>query len=41
MKDGAFNQTMMVGAEYSAWVENEQKRHQSLMKDAGFLAAAQ
>ncbi|WP_024576466.1 MULTISPECIES: tripartite tricarboxylate transporter substrate binding protein [unclassified Afipia] len=41
MKDGAFNQTMMVGPEYSAWVENEQKRHQALMKDAGFLVAPQ
>jgi putative tricarboxylic transport membrane protein len=41
MKDGAFNQTLMVGSEYSAWVENEEKRHQALMKDAGFLAASQ
>ena len=41
MKDGAFNQTMMVGPEYTAWVENEEKRHRSLMKDAGFLAATQ
>jgi len=41
MKDGAFNQTLMVGSEYSAWVENEEKRHQALMKDAGFLAATQ
>jgi putative tricarboxylic transport membrane protein len=41
MKDGAFNQTLMVGSEYTAWVENEEKRHQALMKDAGFLAASQ
>lgn len=41
MKDGAFNQTMMIGPEYSEWVDNEQKRHQALMKDAGFLAAPQ
>jgi len=41
MKDGAFNQTMMVGPEYTAWVANEEKRHQALMKDAGFLAAPQ
>ena len=41
MKDGAFNQTFMVGDEYKKWVETEEKRHQSLMKDAGFLAAAQ
>jgi putative tricarboxylic transport membrane protein len=38
MKDGAFNQTLMVGPEYTAWVANEETRHQALMKDAGFLA---
>ena len=38
MNDGAFNQTFMIGAEYAKWVENEEKRHQTLMKDAGFLA---
>jgi putative tricarboxylic transport membrane protein len=38
MKDGAFNQTFMEGADYAKWVEGEQQRHQSLMKDAGFLA---
>ena len=38
MKNGAFNQTFMVGPEYAKWVENEEKRHQALMKDAGFLA---
>jgi putative tricarboxylic transport membrane protein len=41
MKDGAFNQTFMVGDEYVKWVETEEKRHQGLMKDAGFLAAGQ
>lgn len=41
MKDGAFNQTMMVGDDYKAWVHSEETRHQALMKDAGFLAAAQ
>jgi putative tricarboxylic transport membrane protein len=41
MKDGAFNQTLMVGDEYKAWVHNEETRHQALMKDAGFLAASQ
>lgn len=41
MKDGAFNQTFMVGDEYKAWVQNEETRHQALMKDAGFLAASQ
>ncbi len=39
MKDGAFNQTFMEGADYAKWVEGEQQRHQSLMKDFGFLAA--
>jgi putative tricarboxylic transport membrane protein len=38
MKNGAFNQTFMAGAEYLKWVENEEKRHEALMKDAGFLA---
>jgi putative tricarboxylic transport membrane protein len=38
MKEGAFNQTFMVGAEYAKWVENEEKRHRDLMKEAGFLA---
>ncbi len=38
MKDGAFNQTFMTGPEYVKWVENEEKRHEALMKEAGFLA---
>jgi putative tricarboxylic transport membrane protein len=38
MKDGAFNQSSMTGAEYAKWVENEEKRHRDLMKEAGFLA---
>lgn len=38
MKDGAFNQKFMTGADYAKWVENEEKRHRDLMKDAGFLA---
>src|SRR5262249_55808194 len=38
MKNGAFNQTFMVGDEYAKWVANEEKRHETLMKDAGFLA---
>ncbi|HYM98487.1 MAG TPA: tripartite tricarboxylate transporter substrate-binding protein, partial [Aestuariivirgaceae bacterium] len=38
MKDGAFNQTFMTGDEYLKWVENEDKRHRELMKEAGFLA---
>jgi putative tricarboxylic transport membrane protein len=40
MNDGAFNQTFLSGADYAKWVENEEKRHQTLMKDAGFLAAS-
>ena len=40
MNDGAFNQTFMTGADYAKWVENEEKRHHTLMKDAGFLAAS-
>ena len=38
MKNGAFNQTFMAGDEYAKWVANEEKRHETLMKDAGFLA---
>jgi tripartite-type tricarboxylate transporter receptor subunit TctC len=38
MHDGAFNQTTMSGADYAKWVENEEKRHRDLMKEAGFLA---
>ena len=38
MKEGAFNQTTMAGADYAKWVENEEKRHRDLMKEAGFLA---
>ena len=39
MSDGAFNQSFMTGKEYLSWVANEEKRHQDLMKEAGFLAA--
>jgi putative tricarboxylic transport membrane protein len=38
MKSGAFNTTFLTGADYAKWVEGEEKRHQTLMKDAGFLA---
>jgi putative tricarboxylic transport membrane protein len=38
MNEGAFNQTFMTGADYSSWVDKEEKRHQALMKEAGFLA---
>jgi putative tricarboxylic transport membrane protein len=38
MQDGAFNQTFMSGPEFATWVANEEKRHEDLMKGAGFLA---
>jgi putative tricarboxylic transport membrane protein len=38
MKNGAFNTTFLTGADYTKWVENEEKRHETLMKEAGFLA---
>jgi len=38
MADSAFNQSFMSGAEYTKWVEAEEKRHRDLMKEAGFLA---
>ena len=38
MKSGAFNTTFLTGADYAKWVEVEEMRHQTLMKDAGFLA---
>jgi putative tricarboxylic transport membrane protein len=38
MNDGAFNQSFMTGKEFATWVANEEKRHEELMKAAGFLA---
>jgi putative tricarboxylic transport membrane protein len=38
MSEGAFNNTFMTGEEYAKWVDTEEKRHQALMKEAGFLA---
>jgi tripartite-type tricarboxylate transporter receptor subunit TctC len=38
METGAFNQTVMTGSEYEAWVAREEARHILLMKEAGFLA---
>jgi putative tricarboxylic transport membrane protein len=38
MSDGAFNQKFMTGTDYVNWVTTEQKRHEDLMKAAGFLA---
>lgn len=40
MKSGAFNTTFLAGADYAKWVEAEEKRHEGLMKEAGFLASA-
>ena len=40
MYEGAFNQTSMTGDEFKSWLEKAEKRHQDLMKEAGFLAAA-
>jgi len=38
MEDGAFNTTFMSGGEYAKWVEQAEKAHVTLMKEAGFLA---
>ena len=38
MKNGAFNQTFMSGNDFAKWVATEEQRHQTLMKEAGFLA---
>jgi putative tricarboxylic transport membrane protein len=37
MADGAFNQTFMTGDDYAKWVATEEKRHEDLMKAAGWL----
>jgi putative tricarboxylic transport membrane protein len=39
MEDGAFNQTFMTGDAFKTWLENNERLHYGLMKDAGFLAA--
>jgi putative tricarboxylic transport membrane protein len=41
MADGAFNTTFMTGKEFTEWVGKEEKRHEDLMKAAGFMAAKQ
>jgi putative tricarboxylic transport membrane protein len=38
MSDGAFNQSFMTGADYTKWLAAEEKRHEELMRAAGFLA---
>jgi tripartite-type tricarboxylate transporter receptor subunit TctC len=37
MATGAFNQTTMTGPEYRTWLENNEKLHQDLMTEAGFI----
>jgi putative tricarboxylic transport membrane protein len=39
LEDGAFNTTSMNGKPYTEWVTRNEQLHQSLMKEAGFLAA--
>ncbi len=41
MDMGAFNQSVMTGKDYEAWVAREEARHLLLMKDAGFIAGSQ
>jgi putative tricarboxylic transport membrane protein len=38
MAQGAFNQTVMTGAEFSKWLDAAGTRHFELMREAGFLA---
>jgi tripartite-type tricarboxylate transporter receptor subunit TctC len=38
MEKGAFNQTSLIGDDYVTWLNKEEKRHEALMKEAGFLA---
>lgn len=40
MKSGAFNTTFMTDADYTKWVDTEDKRHEALMKDADFIFKA-
>ena len=37
MAKGAFNQTSMSGPEFRTWLENNEKLHQDLMTEAGFI----
>jgi tripartite-type tricarboxylate transporter receptor subunit TctC len=38
MGTGAFNQTVMSGKKFDAWLGHEEARHFQLMKTAGFIA---
>lgn len=40
MKSGAFNTTVMDGPDFAKWVETEEKRHETLMRDADFIFKA-
>ena len=39
MEKGAFNQTFMVGADFTKWLIAAENTHRTLMTEAGFLAA--
>jgi tripartite-type tricarboxylate transporter receptor subunit TctC len=39
IEEGAFNTTALKGKEYTDWVQKNEQLHESLMKEAGFLAA--
>ena len=39
MSDGAFNQAFMIGDQCAKWAADAEKLHESLMKEAGFLAS--
>jgi putative tricarboxylic transport membrane protein len=41
MDEGAFNQTFLTGADYAKWVSDNEKLHEGLMREAGFLAQPQ
>jgi tripartite-type tricarboxylate transporter receptor subunit TctC len=38
MQQGAFNTTTLTGDAFRTWLEREERRHQELMREAGFLA---
>jgi len=38
MEKGAFNQTALTGKEFNDWLAKNEKLHEQLMKEAGFLA---
>ncbi len=40
MQNGAFNTSALKGEAFTAWLEREEMRHKTLMRDAGFLPAS-